>query len=133
MWFFHLNEFVDFYPYFKNIDEFYKELDCLICASRYEAFGRVVTEAISNGIPTIVGSNIGASEILKDNETSFIFKADKKLKENLMLKLIYLIENKNKMDTLKNKAKETIKNYTWENFAQNVFAELYKNNCKKTK
>lgn len=125
--FFKLEKYVKFYPYQKDIKKFYNELDCLICASKYEAFGRVVSEAMINRVPVIAGSNVGASDIIKDDDNGFIFIADKNREKNLADKLENLINNYKKYSYIKDNAYNTAINLTWENFASGLFRALYSN------
>ena len=123
---FGLEKYVTFLPFQENINDFYKEIDCLICASKYEAFGRIVTEAMTRKVPVVVGSNIGASEILEDGSNAFIFNAYENASENLANKIeeVMLID-KDKLHLLKNNAVQVATSYTWENFAKEIFNELY--------
>lgn len=43
----------------------FSNYDCLILPSRFESFGMVVPEAMSSGIPAIISSKAGASEIVE--------------------------------------------------------------------
>lgn len=124
---FKLENNVEFLPYQFNMGEFYSSIDCLVCASRYETFGRVVTEAMLNKIPVIVGSNIGASEVIEDGVNGFIFNYDKNRYENLADKIVQVYESKSKINSIIQNAKILSEDLTWENFAKTVFGILYKN------
>lgn len=128
--FYGLNRYVDFLPFQNDINKFYKTLDCLICASRYEAFGRVVTEAMLCKTPTITGSNIGAADIIEDGINGFLFDGTNNPAKNLALKLEEIMLkkfNKEDFSTLTRNALSTAQKLTWKNFAQNIFEGLYPN------
>lgn len=125
---FKLDEIVEMLPYHKDINEFYKTLNCLICASNYEAFGRIVTESMSIGLPVIVASNVGASDIIEDGENGFLFDANENKYENLADKIKEIYDKKDNLNALTQKAIMTANNLNWENFARNVFDILYKEN-----
>lgn len=59
---------------FKNMDDFYKQIDVLVVPSINDGFAMVVFEAISRCVPVIVSSNVGASEYL-DNRFGEKFEA----------------------------------------------------------
>ena len=126
---FGLEKYVTFLPFQKNINDFYKEIDCLVCASKYEAFGRIVTEAMTRRVPVVVGSNMGASEILEDGNNAFIFNAYENATENLANKIEeVMLVDKEKLSLLKNNAVKVANSYTWGNFAKEIFNELYLKN-----
>jgi len=55
----------------------FSEIDVLLLAStHFEAFGMVLIEAASAGIPVIASSLGGAPEVVIDNETGFLFDPD---------------------------------------------------------
>ncbi len=122
---FKLEKYVKFYTYQNDMKKFYSELDCLVCASKYEAFGRVAGEAMLFYIPVIVASNVGACDIIKDGENGFIFKRDKNIYSNLADKLEELIVKYDYYDYIKQKAHDTVINITWENFSKKLFFGLY--------
>ena len=126
--FFNLTKYVDLIPYQKDINKFYKTLDCLVCASNYEAFGRIVTEGMLCNVPVIVGSNVGAADIIKEGENGFIFDAKYPAK-NLAQKIEEVIKisakQDNTLESITQKAAQTAKQLSWANFAQNIFYGLY--------
>ena len=105
--------------------EFYSKCHCFVCPSLLEAFGRVVTEAMYSKKPVIIGSNIGATDIIQDGINGFIFEADKNRELNLAKKIKEVYDKYETLEPLINKAYEDCLKYTWENFAQKVFEGLY--------
>jgi len=122
---FKLEKFVKFYDYQKDINKFYANAHCLTCQSIYEAFGRIVTEAMYQKIPVIVGNNIGASDIIKDNINGFLFDSNKNPSKNLARKIKKVYDQYNNLENLVENAYETAKNNSWDNFAKEVFFGLY--------
>ena len=109
------------------MSNFYNSIDCLVCASKYESFGRVVSESMISNIPVIIGSNIGAIDVINDNFNGFVFKNNSKNYLELAYKLKEVINNKDNLNQIKENAYNTAKSLTWENFAKNLFNVLYSN------
>lgn len=122
---FKLSDMVEFYGYQDNINSFYNQSQCLICQSVYEAFGRIVTEAMYQKIPVIVGSNIGASDIVEDGVNGFIFEDNKNRYRNLALKIKEAYDKYNDLNPLVENAYKTSKQLTWQDFAKKIFYGLY--------
>ena len=125
---FGLKKNVEFFAYQKDVFEFYKNSHCFVCPSLLEAFGRVVTEAMYVKRPVIVGSNVGAVDIIKDGENGFIFEADKNRELNLALKIKEVYDKYETLDSLVDKAHDDSLRLTWENFARELFEGLYEKN-----
>lgn len=83
-----LNNIIEILPKQKNMNEFYKTIDCYVLPSLNEAFGLVVTEAALNYKPSIVSSTAGVSELIKDGENGFVFDRKNKPAKGLAEKLI---------------------------------------------
>ena len=124
--FFGIKDNIEFLSFQKNMNNYYSKLDCYVCASTFEAFGRMVTEAMLKGVPVIVGSNAGASEIIKDGENGFIFKYDKNRYKNLAEKIINVYNGRNSLQEVIKNAQETAEKLSWKNFAQTIFDALYR-------
>ena len=75
--------------------------------------------------PVIVGSNIGAVDIIKDGENGFIFEADKNRELNLALKIKEVYDKYETLDSLVDKAHDDSLRLTWKNFARELFEGLY--------
>lgn len=124
---FQLDDIVEFFGYLDDINAFYNKANCLTSQSIYEAFGRIVTEAMYQKIPVIVGSNIGASDIIEDNVNGFIFEDNKEKSRNLAMKIKEVYDKYNELEPVVERAYETSKKTTWANFAKKVFYGLYPN------
>jgi len=90
---------------YKSPDRIFREIDILIVPSLInEAFGRVIIEAYSYGIPVIGSNRGGIPELIDVNKTGFIFDPD--IKDSL----INTIEE-NSLDKFVN---PELKNYSFE-------------------
>ena len=63
---------IEIIPYLKKIEDFYMECDVFCLPSIDDGFGMVVLEALACGKPVIATKNVGASELLIDNETGYV-------------------------------------------------------------
>lgn len=70
----------------EELASFYHEIDVLVCPSRDDPMPIVVTQAMQNGIPCLVSSQVGQSCYIKDMGGGLIFPSedDKELKECLI-------------------------------------------------
>lgn len=125
--FFKLSAMVEFLDLQKDMESYYESLDCLVCASILESFGRVVPEAMYSKIPVIVGSNVGASDIIEDNVNGFIFDADKQRVLNLAQKILQVYRHHESFEQQVETAYELSKLFTWQHFAKQIFNALYQN------
>lgn len=73
----------------RELKDIFSKIDVLIIPSIWkETFGFIGLEAISHGVPTIVSSYVGFKDIIKDNETGFIFNPNAQELANILDKLI---------------------------------------------
>ena len=61
-----------------QIDALFKEVDFLLLPSIRETWGLVVEEALARGVPVILSSNCGASELITSGQNGFIFQLNEK-------------------------------------------------------
>ncbi|HIF51701.1 MAG TPA: glycosyltransferase, partial [Thiotrichaceae bacterium] len=77
-----------------------------VLPSLFETFGAVVIEALSFGLPVVVGEGAGASSMIKDPETGGIVSSpvtEQDLFIAVESQLKFLAENKERNQTLKNR------------------------------
>jgi len=92
----------------EKVFDFYKQMDIVIIPSRFESFGLTAIEAMSCG-KIVIASNVdGLKEIIENGINGFLFK--KENEKDLANKINYIIENFDKLENIKIKAKETVKN-----------------------
>tara|TARA_B100000902_G_C27322403_1_gene925631 strand:+ start:3026 stop:4159 length:1134 start_codon:yes stop_codon:yes gene_type:complete len=78
--------------YYKDINDFYDEADVLCLPSIDEGFGMVVLEAMSNGVPSIISKNVGASDLISDKENGIIVNTGNT--DDIYQAINYFINNK---------------------------------------
>lgn len=67
-----LENCVRFLGFCNDVPALLKEIDVLVSASHYEAFGRSVAEAMAAGVPVVATDVGGVGEIVADGETGFL-------------------------------------------------------------
>ncbi len=120
-----LNSYVTFFKWQNDMNIFYDKINCLVCASHLEGFGRVVTEAMYAKVPVIIGSNVGAACIIKDGINGFVFDYYQKRIYNLAQKIKEVYDKYNDLNELVENAYKISKSFTWENFAKTIIESLY--------
>jgi UDP-glucose:(heptosyl)LPS alpha-1,3-glucosyltransferase len=98
------------YVYFvgaqKDVGGFFALADVFVLPSLFETFGAVVIEALSFGLPVVVGEGAGVSSMIKDPETGGIVSSPATEQDLFMVlesQLKFLAENKERNQTLKNR------------------------------
>jgi len=119
-----LENFIEFLPFQKNMQEFYSSIDCLVMPSLEETFGLVALEAMSYKKPSIVSSFTGLSEILKDGLDGLIFDMNKNPSKNLAEKMAFLMDNQDKIAGIIEHGYETAKIYSWDKTYNDLIREL---------
>lgn len=98
------DEYVSFIgrvPY-QDIPFFYKMSDIYVIPSKFEGTPKSLLEAMFNKLP-IIGANVdGINNILRDNEDALLFESGNS--EDLKIKIIYLLQNDEKLNYLSNAA-----------------------------
>lgn len=122
-----IEKYVEFLPYQNNINNFYSSIDCLVCASNAEAFGRVVTEAMMFGVPVIAGTNVGAAEIIEHNVNGYLFQYGKNTAKNLAETIKTAYEQRNDNNQLVQNAKQTANGISWEIFTEKLLDVIFCN------
>lgn len=81
-------EFVGFTP---NIEEWYRIIDIVVVASRYEGLARCMIESISCGTPVVSFDVTSAREILEDYQCGIVVPQGNY--KELLSAILYLVEN----------------------------------------
>lgn len=72
-----------------QLGEVYSPMNLLVVPSVWkETFSLVALEALSHGVPVLVSSTVGAKDVIKQYDSSFIFESRNDLKENLKMILM---------------------------------------------
>jgi len=91
-----------------NPYKYLKDSDLFILSSRYEAFGLVIIEALTLGIPVLATKNHATNKIIKHQENGYITENSH---EGIYKGLKYIIENPQELE----KYKKNLKNYKYDN------------------
>lgn len=70
-------KYIESYPAYlpSDLPLIFDDVDCLVFPSLWlETFGFTVFEALSYGVPVVISKNSGASSLIENNATGFIFK-----------------------------------------------------------
>ncbi len=118
-----LDKYVEMLPYQENINLFFNSLDCFVCASNRETFGRIVTEAMLCKKVVVLGSNVGATDIIEEGKNGFVYDASSY--KNLAQKLDEIILREGSFRDIENAARKTALKLTWANFAKEILVGLY--------
>lgn len=123
-----LSDTVELLPRQEDMQKFYQSIDCYVLPSLNEAFGLVVTEAASNGKPSLISSTTGAKDIIVDGENGFVFDRTKTPLKNLADGLkrvhdIYFSDHSKFVEISKN-ACETSKSLDWKKFTDTIIENL---------
>jgi len=96
-----LGQVMNPYKYLKNSDLF-------ILSSRYEAFGLVIIEAMTLGIPVLATKNHATNKMIKHKENGYVTENSY---EGIYEGLKYILENLEELE----KYKKNLKNYKYDN------------------
>ena len=106
---------IEFWDYCSNMDEFYSRIDCLLMASKREAFGLVGTEAMMRKIPVVINTRCGVKDFVSDGYNGFVADYDKPL-VNLYKKMLYVINNQAVLEQIGQNASEIADELSFEQF-----------------
>jgi len=95
---------------FRPPEEIYPELDVVVVPSlRDEAFGRIVPEANSYGLPVIVSNRGGLPEIVRDGVNGYVFDPDREV--DLEEKLSLFADDRNLSQTMADECRASAESY----------------------
>lgn len=92
--------------------------DIHITNSEKETFGLTILEACAAGIPVIAPQAGGVTDTIQNGENGLLYQPQNP--QDFRDKLSLLINNQNQRQQMGAKAKELVKNYTWEKTTQNL-------------
>ncbi len=107
---------IKYYGFINNMPDFYAKLDVLIIPSYWEPFGLIALEAMATETFIIASDVDGMNEILEDGTNALLFSP--KDSEDLLRKIHFFIENKEKMQKIINQASNDVKNYSKQSFIE---------------
>jgi len=108
----------------KEVWKYYATSDVLVLPAFNEAFGLVILEAMSSGLPVLVSSLAGVSELVNDGVNGLIINDPSDALE-IAAKLGTILFDENLRMSLGKEARQTALKYTWDLVAQRHI-EVYK-------
>lgn len=99
----------------------YAQSSVYVLPSLEDGFARVITEAMTCGLPVITTSNTGSADIIRDGIDGFIIPI-----RNVSLmkeKLKYLYDNENIRQEMGDNAKQSAMKFTWERYGDTMVQE----------
>lgn len=106
-------EYVEFAGYQKDLKPFQEKASVIVVPSKCEAFGMSPVEAMLFGVPAIVSSVAGVSEVLEDGVDGLILKDHLSAKE-LAQHMQQLHSDPVKLKSMQTKARAKAKQLTWD-------------------
>lgn len=103
----------------EEIINLYRNSDIFIMPSKYETFGLVYIEAISQGLPIIYTKNQGFDGYFKEGEVGFSVKYDDV--DEIAEKVKAIIDSKIDLENLEDELRQS---FVWENIAKTYY-EIY--------
>jgi glycosyltransferase involved in cell wall biosynthesis len=119
-----LKKNIEFLGFKNNPTEFYQEIDILIIPSLWEGLSIVALEAMSAEIPIIASNAGGLKEIIEDRKTGLLFEPENS--KNLAEKILWAIENSDKMNMMAQNAKIKVKDFDIKKKAKE-YERIYEN------
>lgn len=115
-----IKDYIEYLGFINDLNSIRKKVDVELLCSESEAFGLVTIEGMLAGNP-IIGSNSGATaELIKDNETGFLYKCNDA--EDLANKMKNAIDNKELIKKIGKNAQEyAIKEFLSEKNAESIY------------
>ena len=108
----------------KEVWQYYAASDVVVLPTLNEAFGLVVLEAMSMGLPVLVSSLAGASELVEDGLNGLLIKDPTDASE-IAAKLDAILLNERFRTRLGENGRQTALKYTWDMVARKHI-EVYK-------
>jgi UDP-glucose:(heptosyl)LPS alpha-1,3-glucosyltransferase len=108
----------------EKIIRMYLASDIYIMLSQFDTFGMVVLEAMAAGLPVIISSNVGAKDIVREDENGFIVN-DTSDADYIASKLAPLLDE-NIRRPLSAIAMQTAAQHSWDNVTKK-YAAIYEN------
>lgn len=121
-----INDKLVFVGHSSDVCPYYAASDIFVLPTLYEAFGLVITEAMSCGLPVIVSKDAGASELIIDGYNGLLIENPKDPNE-ISSKINLFVQNNNFRNKLGSMALKTAEKYSWNhtyNEINKIFNEL---------
>lgn len=107
----------------QRMPEIYKNADVLVFPSLGEGFSLVVLEAMASGLPVIVSKNAGSSDAVVEGENGFTI--DIQSIDAIIDKVMWFINNKEKIEQMSFAARETALKYSWDSYNKKLSHAIF--------
>ncbi|MFQ5493158.1 MAG: glycosyltransferase family 4 protein [Candidatus Dojkabacteria bacterium] len=110
----------------EKLNDMYAAADLFVFPSFHEAFGIVILEAMSAGVP-VIATNVGGPAELFDEKTAILL--DPEDQEAWSREIGMLLEDEKRMGKMRKAEKQLAQNYKWDKIAvriSNVYKKLLK-------
>ena len=121
---FGLKDKIEFLGFKNNPANFYQEIDILIIPSLWEGLSIVALEAMASGVPIIASNAGGLKEIIEAGKTGVLFESGNS--KDLAKKILWAIENYDKINSMAEKAKTKVENFDIKKKAKK-YERIYEN------
>ena len=122
---FGLSKNIEFVPFQKDMNEFFKSANCILMPSNEETFGMTALEAMAYKRYVIASNCSGVAEIITDGENGFVFDMKNKPVLELYKKMKFALRHKEEYCNICEKAYSTAKEFSWDKVAARFEAELF--------
>jgi len=99
----------------------YANMDLFVFPSQTDAFGNVVLEAMSSGVPAVVMKEGGPKFLIRHGENGFIAESEKDFIETI----VRVVKNPQRLEALGAAARHSAQAHSWERIFEKMF-EYYK-------
>lgn len=107
----------------------YRQADCMLNPSLYEGMPNTVLEAMASGLPVIASDVIGNRDLVRNDETGFLFQLDKP--EEFRKAMAELLTDGDKCRLLGENARNTaVKEFSWDKTASGYEKLFFERTCK---
>lgn len=101
-----------------KIPEILSETDILLFPSLSDGFGFAAAEGMAAGCPVIASENSGIADLIEDGINGYVIPIQST--EALYEKMLWFVDNREKIQTMSDNAVRTIKKMTWEQYNQKI-------------
>jgi len=105
-----------------RVAELYAGADVFVIPSLADAYGLVVSEAMSAGLPVIMSENTGMADFVRDGREAFVVPI--RDSEAIAERLTFLYDNRDAGERMAMAGVSAVRRLDWENY-QNIFANFH--------
>jgi alpha-maltose-1-phosphate synthase len=106
-----------------RVSKYYLDADVFVMPSLADAYGLVVLEAMSSGLPVIVSENTGMADLIRNGGEGFVVPI--RNSDAIAEKLTFLYENREQCVSMGRAAMTTVHGLDWNHY-QSVCTDFYK-------